>query len=213
MPIFILCFYLIGSVFATDSNIEGTVHDVANNLDGNVTAVKNFVSQTKGDFLGSQWKEFLLKNKVISGFDTFFTKANLFFVVFLGMNWSFSFQIIFSILLWIFTLLSIIEYFPSKSFIRWIYSLIIIIFVAFIGFFRYFGEFSSSLVFRASSLYLSFIIVIFLVFLVVLWYFLNKFISKNIKTSIKMKRESIATLEQKKTRAVLKGINQATGEF
>lgn len=68
------------------------------------------IDQGKTQFLGEQWKDFLLRSKVIKAFDTFFTKINILFVILFARSYSFSIELFFALLLWVFVVLSLPGY-------------------------------------------------------------------------------------------------------
>ncbi len=97
-------FFIIVSVKAIDtSGLESGVDSVKNNAE----AVKSFTEKDKWDYLSEQWKELLLKSKVISSVDSFFKKINFIFFLLLGRNYELSLTLFFSLILWIFFFISI----------------------------------------------------------------------------------------------------------
>ena len=56
----------------------------------------------KWDYLGKEWKTILFNNPVVIAIDSFLTKINVVFLVVFGINYSFSIQFLFTIILWLF---------------------------------------------------------------------------------------------------------------
>ena len=68
----IILILLVSFTFAQIDNVEKQIEDAAEGLKGNVTKVRGFTETDKWNFIGAQWKEFLLKNKAVAGVDSFF---------------------------------------------------------------------------------------------------------------------------------------------
>ena len=106
----ILLILSLAFVSAQLAGVEDQIEGVVDNLENNITKIKGFTERDKWDFIGSQWKEFLLKNKVIAGVDAFFTKINIVFVVLFAHDWAISLEMLFIFLLWVFTAISLYGY-------------------------------------------------------------------------------------------------------
>jgi hypothetical protein len=96
---------LVSLVSAQLEDVKDTITDTTNNLNNNITKAKEFTDKDKWDFIGSQWKEILLKNKAISAVDGKFTQVNVVFVVLFARDYSLSLEMLFVFMLWLFTLL------------------------------------------------------------------------------------------------------------
>ncbi len=110
LVIVLLLLFAISFASAQLSGLENQIEDVSGNLEGNVTKIREITERDKWDFIGSQWKELLLKNKAVAGIDAFFTKINIVFVVLFAHDWDFSLGLLFVFLIWLFTLLSFVTY-------------------------------------------------------------------------------------------------------
>lgn len=110
----ILSLLFISQVYAQLGGLDNQLGAARDNLEGNITRVREFTDKDKWDFIGSQWKELLLKNKAIAGIDAFFTKINIVFVVLFAHDWSISIEMLFVFLLWLFTFLSSLSYARSR---------------------------------------------------------------------------------------------------
>ena len=106
----IVSFVLFGFVSAQLSGLENQIEGVSGNLENNITAVREFTDKDKWDFIGSQWKEFLLKNKAVAGVDAFFTKTDAVFYFLFRQHWELSLMMLSVFLWWLFTLLSFVNY-------------------------------------------------------------------------------------------------------
>ena len=59
--------------------IHADLEDTQENLDKSVENLENTKTniETKWDYLGKEWQNILLKNKIVSGFDGFFKKISI----------------------------------------------------------------------------------------------------------------------------------------
>jgi hypothetical protein len=60
--------------------------------------------EAKWQYLGKEWKTILLDNVVVGTIDSFLKKINIVFVVIFGIDYSLSFQFLFTVILWFFML-------------------------------------------------------------------------------------------------------------
>ncbi len=87
-------------------DIEHQIDNASKTLQDNVDKVKELAQDDKWNFIGSQWKEFLLKNKVISEVNSLFTNIDIVFVVLFSLHWAISIEMLFVFMMWLFTGLS-----------------------------------------------------------------------------------------------------------
>ncbi len=149
------CLFLLVLPFVS-SQLDGAgeqIQEAAENLEKNVSKIREFTEADKWNFLGDQWKEILLKSKVISGLDVFFTKINLLFVILFGMDWSLSMQMYFSFLLWIALVYSLlkIKVFSNNKVGRFLYILSVFFIIPLTQIYEYVGKFAVAAVFYNSS--------------------------------------------------------------
>ena len=198
---------LISFASAQLAGVENQIQGAVDNLENNITKIKEFGEKDKWDFIGSQWKEFLLKNKAIAGVNTFFTKINIVFVVLFGMDWGLSMQILFAFLLWIFTLFSLIKYIlVDNKWLRLFYSFIGVLGLAQLHFFFYLSELAVMLVFLKTSSIWRITFIITPLVLIFLWYKLNCFVSHVFEKRRENKRKERTNTNEKKIEKVVEGI-------
>lgn len=194
----IILVLLVSFTFAQIDNVEKQIEDAAEGLKGNVTKVRGFTETDKWNFIGAQWKEFLLKNKAVAGVDSFFTKINIVFVIFLGMDWSISLELFFGFLFWIFTFFSINKYMSSigKGGIGILYSIALLVLLAQINLFEYFGKWSFGIIFFKDIILWKFFSVASIILFIVGYYIFNKFFANRLKS----KREEKEKKEERSDR-------------
>jgi len=187
---------LVCLVSAQLGDVEDQVEGVVNNLENNITKLKEFTEKDKWDFIGSQWKEFLLKNKVIAGVDAFFTKINIVFVVLFAHDWTISLEMLFVFLLWIFTLLSLYGYancfLIKSSFQRFLIALGLTIVLAQARLFYFISQGLIKVVLYKPSPWWKSLIFLCVIIGLIVYLFVNKAISKSlIKAREKRDKEII----------------------
>lgn len=77
-------------------------------------------AQSKWDYLSKEWQTMLLKNPVVNAINSAFTKMDEvgFFVVLFGAHWSLSFTMLFTILLWVCSLLFLKRLFRKTGYFK-----------------------------------------------------------------------------------------------
>ena len=79
---------------------------------------EEFLNETKWDYLGKEWKNILLKNKVIALIDSFFKKISIVFRALFGMPYSLSMTLFFVIILWLFVFIFIGNLFSKSGIVK-----------------------------------------------------------------------------------------------
>ena len=151
--LFVFSLLLIGFVGAQLEDVKEQITDTTESLQNNITKAKEFTEKDKWDFIGSQWKELLLKNKVIAGVDATFTEANVVFVFLFARDYSLSLGMLFVFTFWLFILLILPKFvkflriplifspkFFEKGLNRFLFSLGGTIILAHTGLFRSLSE-------------------------------------------------------------------------
>ncbi len=166
--------------------------------------VQEVVEQRKWEYLGEAWQELLLKNKFIGRANEVFTKMNTLFVVLFARDYSFSFEMLFVFLLWLFTLLSISQYnffyvfnfsdyssSPNKT-LNFVITLLLTSLLAHIQIFNYVSKAMFKFMFYKSSPWWSLITFIFLMVLLAVYLYINRLFGKMFgKSKEKTEREKL----------------------
>jgi len=205
--------FLGGFVSAQLGGIENRIDDTRDNVEGNITAVREFTERDRWNFIGSQWKEFLLKNKFIAGVDAFFSKISVVFVILFAKSWELSIEMLFVFMLWLFTVLSLYGYFfffKAKG-IRWIGSVLGAVALAQAKVFYFISAGMYKLVFLKNGYWWNFLTFIVCIGLIVLYLKINKVISKQLEKTRKKRDEHEKDVEFKEVKAFQKGMIQGQG--
>jgi len=112
--VFALLILIISFVGLASADLDDTsdlLDDKVESLEDTVDAVENIdeTIETKWDYLGKEWKNILLKNKVVSVIDSFFQKISFVFEIFFNKPYSLSLSLLFIIILWAYFFLKIRE--------------------------------------------------------------------------------------------------------
>lgn len=196
--IFLLIHVFVSAQSPSDEGIDRTgFEDDAGKILNATEKLKEFAEKNKSSYLGEQWKEFLLKNKGISTLDSFLKKVNIIFFILLAKDYNFSFNILFTLLLWIAFFSSFSEIIILFStFSRWVAYLSGFVFAVILAHFRVY-EFILTSVSKLISFFSGWWgIVAWIVFLILLliWIIFSEKIVKQFK-KIKEKYEEKGRLE------------------
>ena len=214
--LFIFSILFFGFVSAQLGNIESQIEDVAGNLENNITKIKEFTEGSKWDFIGAQWKEYLLKNKAIAGVDAFFTKINPIFLFLFARDWSISLGMLFVFMLWLFTLLSAYWFasaYALKMWQSWLISLGGAIFLAHLRIFNLLASISEKIILYKVGYWWRLSIFVLIVFLIHVYLFVSKFLSKQIKLSRQKEKQENLEGEVNKGKVFRESLQTASNEI
>ena len=203
-------------VSAQLDGLENQIEGISENLENNVTKLKEFTEKSKWDFIGSQWKEFLLKNKAIAGVDAFFTKINVVFLVLFARDWSISMGMLFAFLLWLFTLFSLYWYasaYDLKSWKIFLLSICGTIALAHIRLFNVLSVIFEKMMFYKATFLWKMSIFILVIVLINVYLFINKFFSKQIKISREKAKQQSLEDEVNKSKVFRVNLQNASNEI
>ncbi len=203
---------LVSFTSAQFGGIEDQIDSTSENLENNITKVKEFTDKDKWNFIGSQWKEYLLKNKAIAGVNAFFTKINVVFLILFATSWSLSIEMLFIFLVWLFTLLSIYSYlsFFRNQWIRFGACFLGVIALAQAKIFYFVSHGFYNLIVLKPSGWWRFATFIVCVVLLIVYFRFNQIISKQLEESRKLTEEHNKDVKLKELDAYNKGLQLKT---
>lgn len=210
-----IIFFLGFVLFLLFSNIlfvHADLEDVGNSLDSNIENLEETKEkiETKWDYLGEEWKNILLKNKIIDFFDSFFKKINIVFEVLIAESYAFSVTLLVIVLLWIYFFLKMKEivgdYFGFSNGISWIIGFGGVVTLAHIGFIRKITEFLGVLMFSQESELMRWIIIIIITFIFIFIYNISSLFGDAYK-------KSIGELEKEQEKLNRKSLNFIVNSF
>lgn len=222
---FLILFLLFANFAGAQlGGVENRIDDTRDNLEGNITVVREFTERDKWNFIGEQWKEFLLKNKVIAGVDAAFTKVSIVFVVLFAKPWELSIEMLFVFMLWLFTVLSLqtfmlwlfvrftfLFFFFEKKWIRVVGSILLTIAIAQTKIFNTLSAAIYKITFFKYGYWWKFFAFIACIVLIVIYFKLSKFLDKRIEAARKKIEEHEKELEVKGIKAYLEGLAKGMG--
>ena len=160
----------------------------------------------KWDYLGKEWKNIFMKNKIIAFFDNFFTKISFIFQILFGAPYSMSLVFFGIIFLWLVVFIEVGRIFnvyeKTQGFIAYLISTIVAVFLAQLKLFESLVLLIGQFIFSFES---TFIRVILFCLVVLGFIFLNHF-NKLLINSLKKDKEKQEKEEEKLNRWTLKKI-------
>jgi hypothetical protein len=191
--LFLFIILLSGFVLAAD--LGDQVKSGVDKIEG----VKNGIEDTKAQidsegvsFWEGQLRELLLSNRYWKAVDDRFTQSNLLFLVLFARSWSLSFGMLFSFILWLFVLLSLISYSQvifKRYWQRFLGAFALTIVLAHIQFFNFLTSTAGKIISYKDSIFwnvFTFLLILFLIiFCFVLYMSLNKVLKKSLDSQKK----------------------------
>jgi hypothetical protein len=184
----------------------------------NIDKIENFpdAAKSRWEYLQLEWRNILLKNKIVSAIDSFFTRINIVFKIFFNMDWKFPSLLLFTVLiLWTFFLLNfsyIIENFSSFSTgVAYAISFILVIIITHLNFISKSATFFINIIFSEKIGFVWLRTIIYILFLAVL-VFLSSAMEKYKKYTKEMKEKAKTESSKREietTATVAKEINRA----
>lgn len=165
----LICLLLFGSLVVR-ADLQQDVESNVQKIEDTQKKIED-IGSVKWDYLGKEWKNIFLKNKVISTIDAFFTKVSVIFEILIGIKYSFSLAFFFIVLVWfylLFNLSYLMKTFFSKG-ISWVLSFLILLIFARIGFFPKVSYWAGKL-FVALGNFINILPLLILVFVLIIWF-------------------------------------------
>ncbi|MEK6898648.1 MAG: hypothetical protein AABW79_00955 [Nanoarchaeota archaeon] len=202
----IVAFSFLQSVFAEDA-FSGEV-PFANET----KFIQDFAEQDQGAFLREQWKTFFLENSAIANVDSFLQSISSLFLVILAVDYSFSLNFFFILILWIMTLFIAFNYlvlFKEKPYLRWVFALGSVVILAQIRLFSLVSSLLSKLLFYRVEWWWSLLswLVVFIVLAV--YYIVNKKLARVLQATRAEKEKAEMKQDVKKVKILTDSIKSA----
>lgn len=207
------CLFIFGtfSIHALDSSgIEGQAQGVQEG----VAKTQEQIDEIKTTFLGEQWRELFLRNRVISSVDSFFHKINVVFVILFARSYSFSLEMFFAFLIWLFTFLwmpKMAGVFVNGKGIKYLIGLLATIVVAQLQVFNELSKVMVKIMFYRTSTAWSVAMFIFLVVALFAYLVVSNIIAKAMKKAKEEREKRKQEHEIKILKERDKGINKGLG--
>lgn len=220
--LFLLTLVLVGliSAFVSSQGDLGGLKGDAENLSENVEGLRDFVEGEKYNYLGEQWKEILLKNKYIARANGNFEKINFLFVILFARDWSFSLEMLFVFMLWLFTYLSINSYsvwfntlfMMREGWQRALASLAATLILAHIQVFNTISRAAVKVMFYRKDAWWNFVAFIVLIVALAAYLFINKYWARKIKKAKEKQEKADLKSDVKANTAFREEISDVTEE-
>jgi len=207
----LLAFNILGVTAEVAVEGLGDLEENIEDLEEKAEEIENLPEniETKWDYLGNEWKNVLLKNKLVSGLDSFFTQISVIFEVLFGEPYSLSLTLFFIVLLWFYLLFKIKEILGDFGMfspaISWAMSFVVVMLISRTDGIKSVVGFFGNLIFSQESLGLKWIIFIIIAVIMI---FIYKF-SSLLGESYKATKEGLEKEEEKRNRGILKAYADA----
>lgn len=179
--LFLFVVLYINNVQSLGEGIEGVEGDAKKILNA-TTTLKKFTEEDKWEFLGKQWKEFILRNAFIAGIDAFLRNINIVFRFIFSQDYDLSltfFVSVFLLLYFFFAIGGIIKSYsafsPTTSYVTG-FGLTLIL--AHTKLFKLLAELFIWLIFGDKPWWVSLILSVFLAGILVVVYILRRNVQK-----------------------------------
>lgn len=202
----ILLFGLFSNfVYAQDlSGIEEGLESAEEKLD----KAREFTEEDKWDYLSKEWKNILLKNKIVSVIDSFCKKINFVFVALFGEGYDLSLTLFFIIILWFYFFFKLSEiltdYSTFSSAVAAVIGFGLVLILAQLKVLRQIVELFGWFVFSQEAWWLRLIIFIVIVFILIFLYKLSSQVGQSFKEHSDESREEMEKTEEKINRGIIK---------
>lgn len=168
------------------------------------------------EYLGKEWKNILLKNKLVSAIDSFFTKISIVFTILFGQPYSLSLFLFVIIVIWFVFLYNFIIFFKYYSSfsepVSYILALLLTIIIAQLKTFEKITNGLFWLAFGEKPWFFSVLIWLIIITVIVLITYINQKFGKEIKMMKKAQKELEEKLEIEKGAAAGKALTKAVEE-
>lgn len=180
-----VAFFVICSVFVGMSVRADDLQNQVAGLEQTAQSTQDIIDQQKFSYLSGQWKELFLKNKFVGSIDAFLHKINLIFVVLFARDYTFSLEMLFAFMFWLFTLLSLPGYFffIENSSLRYLAAVAGTVILAHVLIFNYLTTIAVKIVFYKSTWYWSVLTFVFIIAIVAGYLYLNRYLSKYLQAA------------------------------
>ncbi len=205
--VFAFLFLFLASLPLVLSAPNLTIDNAINQLQDNPDKLQNI----SYNYLADQWKEILLKNRLVAAFDTAFTQFNWFFAVFFARNWSLSLEFLFAFLLWTFTYLSLQSYVSAwfdKDWAKVAAAFAGTVIVAHLQIYNYLSKSAIRVIFYKSSFVWSLLTFMMVMGLLYLYLYINHRYSKALKNARERRERLEADAEIRASKAFRKEIRE-----
>jgi hypothetical protein len=170
---------------------------------------ENLKEKAKWEYLGEEWQKTLLKNKTIAKFDEIFKKLNILFVILLAQEYSLSLTLLFALMIWAFTWISLNGYFQfiENEDHRILASLAATIALAHLKVFNYLAAVGVKLVLYRKEGWWTAISIILVIVAILFYYAINRIFKKMIKKGRERAKEKTRDFLNKKSEKFMEGIS------
>lgn len=183
--VFLLLASVLFSFVSADLGDSGEqLQNTLENVSVTVDKTRDVIDNQKFDSLGTQWKEYLLENKIIASVDEILHLIDPLIVVLFARHYDLSLTLFFALLMWLFTLIwttQAARALVRSEFFQPLLGLIFTVLLAHLQLFNKLSEVAFKLLFYRSSPLWSFMIFILFIVLLVVYLYAGRILAKYLK--------------------------------
>lgn len=206
----ILAVLLVSLVFAQENVIPGEIDEEGNKILNATRKLQEFTEEDRWQYLGGEWRDLILKNEAVSRVDSAFKCINFLFVILFARNYAFSMTLLFVILLWLFTALSLEGYFvflENKTY-RGLAAFPITIVLAHMQLFNYVAKSAFRIIFYRIDWWWGLLSTVIIFAAVFVYFYINKIFAKRIKKGKEEGKKRALEHRVKKTEGFQRGMGE-----
>jgi hypothetical protein len=213
--LFFLGISLVDSVSDFDDSLRDNLEDVKEGTDKVRGLTEEDKWKQKWDYLGNEWKEILLKNKLIFALDSFFTKISFLFFILFAKSYEMSLLLIGIIFLWFFIFLNGARVLQSwgivgEGIFAYLASLAIVVLFAWMKLFETVIILLGRLAFSPSHWWTRAIILVFILFGFSFLQYLLSLVSSYLRTRKDSVRKKSSEFTQKRLKKFVDSFNRSS---
>lgn len=211
LSVMFLLLLILSTLVLAQINTEG-IEDSAETIKESTEKLRELTEKENSEYLAQQWKSLFLNIDAIEKFDDAMKKLNIIFVVLLSRDYSFSLAMLFSFLLWIFTLLSLEKYFVffDKGVYRSLAAFAGTILLAHMQIFNVLSSLAVKIVFLRPGGLWSFLFFFLIIIFIIVYFYINRtlaaIIKKNKEKAKKHELEHKVDVQEQFRKSVSRGI-------
>lgn len=199
-----------------ETGLPSELEKVQNISEKGKETVEKISDKEKREYLFQEWKNLLLKNKVISAIDLFFTKISPAFLVLFGEPYALSGFLLIIIILWFYFFFKLseimIDFSPFSSGVGWVIGLGLTIVLAQIQILRKIAEFFIWFVFYKEATWWRFAATLIIIFALFFIYYFSSVFSKAYKEQKKKTKQEIREAKLEAGEKIAEDLIKGAGE-
>lgn len=168
--------------------------------------------EARRQYLSQEWKEILLKNKIVATLDSFFTKNSIVFRILFGMPYSLSLTLFFVIVFWLFIAIGTADL-TRKGLgilegVAYILGIVSAVILAQLQILKGLSTFLIKFIFYPEAAWARFIVFVLVIAILIIIYYFKSALSQALEQRRKKLKEEETEQKQKELKKVTQGLEK-----